>query len=431
MNIFRDWGFTDNPFETRPLPANENGSTLLIGRNTESDQIKRRLINTSNIVTVEGNNGVGKTSLVNVASYRLYCNYIENGEGPFFIPCDKSFQLTPDQNVEDFIDEVLFDIAQTLLRIGGELKEQGYKLEGSKAIDKWLNSPLIDAYSANVWELGAGKSSSEANTSLGFQRSGFRLKILNWLKDIFPYGQNGGIICTIDNIELLQTSAMARKQLEQLRDTLFGYQGIRWVLCGALGIVMGVTSSPRLEGRLSDPIEINGIDPRYTSDILKSRIKHYVLNEEDYYLPLLDEDFVHLYNMLNKNIRHTLNYANNYCLWVADQGKVPQEPKDKEYSYKRWLDVRGVKKIRSVKEEIRPKAMEVFNKSVEMRGVFSPSDYEFFGFKNFSAFRPHISSLENVGLVVSTIDETDKRRKTIQVTPEGWFFHYALTTQIK
>lgn len=222
---------------------------------------------------------------------------------------------------------------------------------------------------------------------------------------------------------------MARKQLEQLRDTLFGYQGIRWVLCGALGIVMGVTSSPRLEGRLSDPIEVNGINPIYTSEIIKSRINYYVINEGEYYLPLLEEDFVHLYNVLNKNIRHTLNYSNNYCLWIADEKINPQDSMEKGASYKHWLSIRSAKKIRSIKEEIRPKAMEVFNKSIELRGSFSPSDYECFGFKNISSFRPHISSLENVGLVISTIDETDKRRKTIQVTPEGWFFHYAQTIQ--
>jgi len=426
MNIFRDWGFTDNPFETKPLPPNDAGKALLIGRDTELSQFKRRLINTSNIVTIEGNNGVGKTSLINVASYELYRNYIDNAEGPFFIPCDKCFQLTTESNLEDFIDEVLFEIAQTLLRIGSELKDLGYKLVGSSAIDKWLNSPLIEAYSANVWKLGLGKSSSEVNPSLGFQRSGFRIRILDWIKDIFPYRQNGGIVCTIDNIELLQTSDLARKQLEQLRDTLFGYQGIRWVLCGSLGIVMGVASSPRLEGRLSDPIEINGIDPKYTPEILDSRINQYVINQEDYYIPLLQDDFLHLYSILNKNIRNTLNYANNYCLWIADQKLKPQDAKEKKSCYQRWLDFRGTKKIHAVKEEIRPKALEVFKKSIEMKGIFSPSDYEYFGFKNFSAFRPHISILESIGLVVSSIDETDKRRKTIQVTPEGWFYNYAL-----
>jgi len=218
MSIFETWGLKSNPFGTMPLPPDDNGLSLLIGRNNELNKIKRRLVNTSNIITIEGNNGVGKTSLINVASYELYKNYIKDAEGPFFIPCDKCFQLTPDRDIEDFIDEVLFEIAQTLLRIGKQLKSNGYKLESSKAIDNWLNSPFIETYSGNVWVLGGGKSSSE-NTSLGFQRSGFRLKVLDWIKDIFPYRQNGGIICTIDNIEILQTSSMARKQLEQLRDT--------------------------------------------------------------------------------------------------------------------------------------------------------------------------------------------------------------------
>lgn len=36
----------------------------------------------------KGNNGVGKTSLINVASFELYREYLVSGTGPFFVPCD-------------------------------------------------------------------------------------------------------------------------------------------------------------------------------------------------------------------------------------------------------------------------------------------------------------------------------------------------------
>ena len=43
------------------------------------------------------------------------------------------------------------------------------------------------------------------------------------------------------------------------------------------------------------------------------------------------------------------------------------------------------------------------------------------------ALRPQVKALEDVNLVVSAIDESDKRRKTISVTPRGWLVNYKLT----
>lgn len=43
--------------------------------------------------------------------------------------------------------------------------------------------------------------------------------------------------------------------------------------------------------------------------------------------------------------------------------------------------------------------------------------------------RPHVKDLEDAGLLVSTQDEGDKRRKTIQITPKGWLVNYALANR--
>jgi hypothetical protein len=430
MNIYNEWGFSANPFETKPLPPNENGEILLVDRKSELDKIKRRFSSSSNVVTIEGSNGVGKTSLINVASYALYKNFIETGVGPFFIPCETQFQLDINKNIEDFVDEVLMAVAQTLLKKGNELLDRGYKLDNNHSINSWLNSPLLSNYSGNATAgligLGMGKG-TEANTSAGFQKSGFKISILNWLKEIFPYGTDGGVICIIDNLELLQTSSEAKKILEALRDKLLSYTGLRWALCGSLGIVLGVTSSPRLEGRLSAPIEIHGIDSKYAAEILHSRIKAYSIDADEYYLPLMAEDFEHLYKILNLNIRNTLKYASDYCLWVADEGYHPQSPSDMNDLYMKWLEMQSCKKVAIIKTIVKPKALEIFNKSILMGGEFSPSDYEAFAFNNIQAMRPHIISLEEADLVISMIDESDKRRKTIQITPKGWFFYYGLS----
>lgn len=429
MNIYHAWGFQKTPFDTLPLPPDEDGKSLMIDRDNEILQIKRRLSSTSNIVTIEGSNGIGKTSLVNVSSFELFQEYLSRGIGAFFIPCDTQFQITPEKNSEEFIDEVLMAVAQTLLRRGKILNDRGYKLEGNSSIASWLNEPQVSTYNgginSTVFGIQLGKS-SETNTSLGYQRSGFRTKILDWLKEIFPYNTNGGVVCVIDNLELLQTSDVARKQLEQFRDKLFSYTGLRWVLCGSLGIVRGIMSTPRLQGRLYMPIEVGGIDPTYASDILSKRVKAYEIEPNDSYLPLTGNEFKDLYEVLNNNTRNALNYANNYCLWVADNNYYSENIEGKKSLFNKWLYQQSIKKVDSIMMQIKPRAVEAFQRAIELNGEFSPSDFEDFGFKTFQAMRQHISQLERAGLVTSTIDETDKRRKTIQVTADGWLFNHGL-----
>jgi len=429
MNIYHEWGFQKTPFDTLPLPPDEDGKILMIDREKEILQIKRRLSSSSNILTIEGTNGIGKTSLVNVSSFELFEEYLSTGTGPFLIPCDVQFQITPEKNAEEFIDEVFMAVAQTLLRRGKILYDRGYTLTGNSSITSWLNEPQVSTYNGGVnsafFGIQLGKS-SETNTSIGYQRSGFRTKVLNWLKEIFPYNTNGGVVCVIDNMELLQTSQIAKKRLEEFRDTILSYTGLRWVLCGSLGIVKGVMSTPRLQGRLYDPIEVCKIEAKYASEILSSRISYYELEQNQSYLPLTDNEFKHLYEVLNNNTRNTLNYANNYCFWVADNNYYTETNDAKKALFNKWLYQQSSKKVDSIMLQIKRNALVIFNKAISLNGEFSPGGFEDFGFNSFQAMRPYVSQLERAGLVTGIIDESDKRRKTIQVTDEGWLFNYGL-----
>lgn len=418
--IYENWGFTGSPFQTTSLPASKFGESLLVGRNPEIASLIRKISSAPKLATLEGLNGVGKTSVVNVACYRLYQDHIQNGNGPLFIPCRKIFQLNPNQSTQDFIDAVLMEVAQTLIDKGIELKERNIDIKTAK-MDRWLNSPQIETYQGGIWVLQAGKS-SETNTSSGFERSGFRKSVMLMLEQIFPSPEEGGIICTIDNLELLQSSDAARAMLEQLRDELFNIPGLRWVLCGALGIVYGVVASPRLEGYLHKPIEIGGIDAKHSPDILTSRILAYSKKQGEEYLPLLPTDFANLYGLLRGNLRSVLSYADDYCQWVADTSE-PKNDTSKHEAFTNWINTQAEAAYDAIRQELRPKALEVFQKAVKMGGIFSPSDFESFGFNSIPAFRPHIRDLEATGVLVSTQDDGDKRRKTIQITPKGWMIN--------
>jgi DNA-binding MarR family transcriptional regulator len=71
-----------------------------------------------------------------------------------------------------------------------------------------------------------------------------------------------------------------------------------------------------------------------------------------------------------------------------------------------------------------PRGWEVFDELVVRGGSCSPSDYEEFDFESPQAMQPHLRRLQAANLVVSNIDESDRRRKTIVITPKGWLVQY-------
>jgi predicted AAA+ superfamily ATPase len=69
--MWQEFGFSKNLYDTHPIKGDSQGERLLVGRETELEQIKNRLTNINSVVTLEGPNGVGKTSLVLVAGFQL------------------------------------------------------------------------------------------------------------------------------------------------------------------------------------------------------------------------------------------------------------------------------------------------------------------------------------------------------------------------
>ncbi|MBU2867131.1 hypothetical protein [Pacificibacter marinus] len=418
MNVYQEWGFKQNPFETLALPANKTGVRLLVGREKELKKLSQRLDSSTKIATVEGLNGVGKTSLVNVLLYKRFSETANTNIGPLYIPCDTQFQITGATDPEDFKQKVLLAVAQSLLNCHGSLRAAPgmTKPMEQTALKRFLNSPQISQISAGIAALSAGFG-QETNTGFGYEHSGFEKTVRSWLLELFPTSTSGGVVCTLDNLELLQTSDHARKVVEELRDTVFAIQGIRWVLCGSLGIVHGILGSPRLEGRLHKPISVEDLSDDFAAEIYQNRVKNF-RTRLTAKLPLTQSNFIELFDIMRGNIRSVLNEADEFCIWFADNSEDIEDFKD-ETHFEQWLEEELTNTYTAVQTEIRPRAMEVFETACQFE-VFSPSDCMSFGFETPSAMRPHIKSLEATGLLRSAIDDTDKRRKTIQVTSKGW-----------
>lgn len=423
MSIYSNWGFTDNPFQQTRLLPNSQGATLLVGRDKEVQSLLKRLLNPPKLPVLEGANGVGKTSLINVTAFQAFNGFIEDATMPLLIPCRKSFQLEQGKDLNAFCDEVYLEVAQTLLEHGKLIKEKcAGKLDGIDAVNNWLNSPIFASWQGGIPVLNLG-GGNQTNDSTGFERSGFRKVVNEWLDAVFPEGSNGGVICAIDNLELLQTSESAKSLLEQLRDSLLTVRGLRCVLCGANGITWSLASSMRLEGILHKPLEVSGIETALAPEILTSRVKAFSF-DQDGYLPIIPKDFELLYQIQNNNLRALLNQVDDYCMWVSD-GNLPQTDEEKHTLFCQWLKQQCGEIAEAAESSLTDRAWQVFDKAIELGGMFSPNEFRKFHFRNNSGLRPYVKMLEEVNLLISfREDNQDKRRKSILVTPRGRLVAY-------
>ncbi len=300
MSVWEQFGFRENPYTTSPISASDEGERLLVGREPELRRLLTYLESSSTHPTIEGANGVGKTSLVAVAGYRALVKHRTGATKKLFLPMPRAFQLVSGKGVDDFKREVYLEVAQAFINYESDIRRAGFELPDTKALNAWLNTHPSYPGSAVT-------SSVTAQTSSGFDNSGFFVAVERWLKACFTKVSAGAFICLMDNLEILETSREARQLIEALRDSLFSIRGLRWVLCGARGIVRTVASSPRLQGVLADPIELEPVSDADVAEVVNRRISEF-RTRADAFAPVGSGGFRLLYDVVNRSLRDTLKF---------------------------------------------------------------------------------------------------------------------------
>ncbi|MEZ8695071.1 hypothetical protein AB6D15_22820 [Vibrio splendidus] len=421
--MWQELGFRDNPYSPRPIQGNDEGVELLVGRDQELKQLMLYIKSADAHPTLEGPNGVGKTSLVSVAGYKLFKEF-EDNSSPALIPIKTPFQLTSDDTLITFKQKVFLTIAQQFVLSHDILKNNGYNVPDIAQVNEWLNAPLFHLTGGGGSFVGVGMNATRAttpNATTGFSESGFIATIQSWLTECFPSNSSGGFICVIDNLELLETSSKARNLLEAIRDELLNINGLRWVLCGARGIVRSSASSPRLQGVLAEPINITPISDDSAKKALEKRIGLYTLNESN--APVEANGFAHIYQIGNRNLRNALKYCEDFSMWAFMNNSLNDNSSEKLALIEAWM-AETADKYEQDSGNVGKRAWRVFDDLITFGGSASPSDYERFGYDTQQAMRPQLKTLEDANLIESAIDETDKRRRTIVITSRGWIVNY-------
>jgi hypothetical protein len=175
-SIWPGFGYRESLYATSPIPPTSEGQALLVGRDRELRTLKMVLASTELHPSIEGDNGVGKTSLVSVAGYQLFNDFKRRASSQALVPLGRPFQLMPGDTVGAFRRRVLFEVAQGLIDHYDDLKAGGIDVPDVRDTRRWLTRATQRQGSAGLSAAGFGASvggGKSSNTSAGFTESGF------------------------------------------------------------------------------------------------------------------------------------------------------------------------------------------------------------------------------------------------------------------
>lgn len=414
-NIWPSFGYRKNPYGTEELRPDDEGDALLVGREAEVRALMRQWFSSTQIATIEGPVGVGKTSLAGVAAYRAMKQRLER-RGPLVVPLIRTVQFEAD--TESLTQRIFMEVGQTLLHHEQTLRNCGHAVPDLNAIRTWINAPVVRGGSVGAGGLSAGRTTA-VNSTTGFSQSGFQEHIRHILTETFPSDQDGSLVGIIDNLELLQTASAARDCLNNIRDSVLQLPGVRWVLVGATGIVKTAISIPRLSGKVASPIKLEPIDSATIEELVQRRLDYYTIRA-DATPPVSPEEFKRLYNISGKNLRDTLKHAQDYSMWLADRRDAGlADPSDPLAA---WISKQV--DFEATRTALTAAADELFQTLVENGGAVpasvladDPSTYA-------QKVRYRVRILEQVNLAETIGSDEDLRVKTVRLTALGWFFQY-------
>lgn len=420
FSIWPQFGFRENPYNNRNLPADETGHALLVGRDEEIATVQRKIAGAGTHPSVEGTSGVGKSSMVGVAIYRMFAQTVEARDGTLYVPATRFFQVSP--GADGFEERVYRDIAQTLIANVEAFRRSGLAIPDISDLDRWLNSPQSRTGGGTIGPIG-GNYGTTQNEAIGFAESGFAEAVRTELRRCFPAAGAGAVVCVLDNLEILQTSAAARATLEELRDRLFTIDGLRWVLCGSRGIVTHARSQ-RLSGVFDAPLQLPPLPDAASIDLIARRLDYY--GQAGALAPVTPEAFEFVYRALHTNLRDALAYAQSFSDWLYAEYVIPDRPiptdRDRFELLEIWLAQQSDAAYHDAR--LQPRTWRFFDDLARAGGRCGASEWEDYGFGTQQQMGTNVTNLVNAQLVVRETDPQHASRTIATVTAQGWLVYF-------
>ena len=266
--------------------------------------------------------------------------------------------------------------------------------------------------SASAFGFGAGGARS-LNNSSGFSESGFAETIRRELARLFPTPSAGGVVCILDNLELLGTSEAARHSLETIRSALLEVPSIRWVFVGSKGIITSARSR-QLSGFIDSPIRLLPLTIDESVELVARRLAYWGTNKA--HPPVQPEDFRHLYKILGTNLRDSLSiaqqFAKHYCSELVVAGLDLPSDSERPLYFQAWLADQADAALAEA-SGISPEAWDLFDGMCAAAGVVSVEAGD-------SDLLARLAPLQAFQLVDLEADPAQASARIGTVTAHGW-----------
>lgn len=391
--IWDEYGFSGNLYSTEPIAATAEGRRLFLGRDDERARIVRQLSGGASVVALEGDTGVGRTSLATAAAYDA-SRWHRRG-GPLFIPLRVRLGLRPHETRESFELRGLKAVANTLVDAAPMLRTHGRTLSAPASLDGVADASLPEL-------------------------------VDDWLEELFPSRASGGVICVIDNLERLSDNDEAMRLLAPVRDSMLKRHGLRWIICGSAGFVRAAQSNQWMSGVFLNPIQIEPLDSVVVPQVVAARIEE-MRSRADATAPVSEAAFARLFTSIGRNLRFALNLAERYAF--------DQDPNQLKSLSCEELDARFEAAILAEADhvyaahasELKTADWRVFDILLrEKSGSCSAAEFTAFGYTVMPPLLIRINRTETAPLMTYSGNVGDKRNRTISVTDQGrlaYYFH--------
>ena len=319
--MYKNFGFTENIFNTKSLLPCREDLNKFIGRGQDIKRFAVDISSTDSAVTVvTGHRGVGKTSFVNIMEYavgfeRDFVRKHIPADIPYLIPCYHKIQIESDDNIRSVLLKSLSSILFSIERFAEESKKQKMPKQ-IKDLIKWVSDTFSTARGGSVsfGGFGGGLNISKQHKNVSeVPVTVLQNKIHQVVNLAVKSFKTNGIFLNINNVDILEEKFFCNI-FNQLRDYLFDIKGLWSVIIGQPGLY---SSLYQQAARVSEIIsgQETKLDPLTEEDLisaLKVRQKIYSTKPKKLSSLPIEEGFIReIYKHSDGEIRPALKVCDD------------------------------------------------------------------------------------------------------------------------
>lgn len=312
MSITERYGLKENPYTTSPI--RRDNLSLFVGRREQRKLCISGLSN-KGIVVIEGDRGVGTTSLGNFVRFSCHEEYA------YFTP-DSEISVSPGWNSEILLANVLSTLVWSIEEYNPETKHNSEFLEIKRATHQVRET--FRNVSLQLSVLGTGAGGGAGKQAIVTTPSLYPVTTLTqYLRQISQIVQKmdsrRDIIIQLDNIDLVTifSSSQLKFFLNDIRDIL-QIEGFSWILVGDTGLRNFIASEvDRLDDIVTLEVYVEPLILKEVFEAITRRVKAYSFHEVAK-TPLTNELVKILYNVSGGRIRQIFGIASRLLHLTED-----------------------------------------------------------------------------------------------------------------